>query len=124
MTTTQRKLSLRLLMLVALSVAPACGDDSSGNAEPPDLNGGSNGESTGGDQSGGTNEAGTTGGTTGETTTGGTNDGGTQGEDCAAAPTTSAEILNGCPPEGVERRAFDNAERINGYTQPLPDLPT
>ncbi len=116
---TNKMSSVQFALLLALGTASlACGSEGSGGEDdlPPDLGGngsGGNGGATNGNA--GSNSGGTSKG-----------DGGPDDvpKDCVSDPARSNELLNSCPPEGVERRKFDNGTRIKGYAEPLPDLPS
>lgn len=127
------KRGLSALMLALSLGSVACGDD--GESDPgdnaPDLdnnggnqNDGSNDDNgdNGASNNGSANDGENNGAATGDNNTGSTGD-----DDCVSSPKAPEDFLNSCPPEGVERREFDNQARLpssyQGPGQPLPDLP-
>jgi hypothetical protein len=114
-----------LALALALTGAAACEDDDGGDESPPVIGDGEDGTPEDGTPEDGTPEDGTPEDGTPEDGTPDDGDNGDGGDGCIEEPETSLELLNNCAPAGVERRAFDNAERLPAsYTpgQPLPAL--
>jgi hypothetical protein len=107
-------------MLIALSLAPwalACSDSDESDKNPPIIGDGDDGDGDDGDGDG-----------TGDGDGDGPGDGDAPGDgdglDCASEPGNPEEFLNQCAPPGVERRQFDNEQRLPPNYEPgnLPGL--